>query len=125
MGRIAIKLSKAEVDILLNDQGVTLEQPFVEGRSFRAAFKDSQGLPFFSTVSDLLSQPKKNYASGASATWLKEKQKWLKEERQFKVRITEQESIIAVLKQKVVELSAVNETAIDSLIEIHLSLIHI
>lgn len=85
MSRTAKKLSKAEVDILLHDQGVTLNQPFVEGKCVGAAFKDSKGLSFVGTVSGLLYRPRKNHASGASAVWLKEK-------REFKLRINELEA---------------------------------
>jgi len=100
MSRTSIKLSKSEVDDLLSDQGVILDQPHVEGKTFRALFQDSQGLPFFSTVSALLYQPRKNYASGASAAWLKEKQKLKARINELEVTVIELEDTIAVLKEE-------------------------
>ena len=94
MSRVAIKLSKAEVDDLLSDQGVILDQPYVEGKTFRARFQDSRGLTFFSTVSSLLTQPRKNYVSGASVPWLKEK-------RELKVRISELEATVIELEDAI------------------------
>ena len=74
MSRTATRLFKDEVDNLLHFQGVILDQPFVEGRTLRASFRDSQGLSFVSSVSKLLSQPRKNYTSGTSALVLQEQQ---------------------------------------------------
>jgi hypothetical protein len=110
MSRPAKKLLKEDVDILLHDQGVTLDQPFVEGRTFRASFRDSQGLAFTSSVSHLLTQPRKNYSSGALAIWLKVKS-------ELNLRINELESTNSELKLIVTKLSATKKACIDILRE--------